>query len=224
MAVDLRRHQRLPRRHPGDATSSASRPSCSTTCAAATATLLDTIRTTGRAARRRRAGRRPSPRSRTSSRRPTPAPAPPRSARPTRIGRGAPQRPMADDDGEPARPSRGWWSGADPPPTDQDRRVDEEDHARHGADRRDPHRQGAGARPRRRSPTPTRSPRSSPTWPGPARPRTTRCCATTPGADVRARDLHHVGPRAVRRLQLDGDAHGRAPARGHRGRGPPATR
>ena len=58
--------------------------------------------------------------------------------------------------------------------------------------------------------------------PRPARPRTTRCCGTTPTPTRAAVIVHHVGPRPVRRLQLHDDAHGRAPASGrHRGRGPP---
>ena len=47
VVVDLRRHPRLPRRHPGRATSAASRPSCSTGSAPATPTCSTAIRDTG---------------------------------------------------------------------------------------------------------------------------------------------------------------------------------
>ncbi len=45
---------------------------------------------------------------------------------------------------------------------------DQEDHARHGADRHHPGGQGAGSGPTKRGPTPSRSPASSRTWPPPA--------------------------------------------------------
>ena len=51
--------------------------------------------------------------------------------------------------GERSR-ANGWWSGADSSATHQDGPGDEEDHARHGAHRRVAHRQGPAARRRRR--------------------------------------------------------------------------
>ena len=63
--VDLRRHQRLPRRHPRRRRASASRPSCSTACAPATATC--STRSAPRARCRATSSRRPSTPSRTSS-------------------------------------------------------------------------------------------------------------------------------------------------------------
>ena len=67
------------------------------------------------------------------------------------------RRPTPRREGSPATSAAadrrsetyGRWSGADPASTDQDRPVDEEDHARDGAHRGEPHRAGAGARARR---------------------------------------------------------------------------
>ena len=117
----------------------------------------------------------------------------------------------------PSRPRRratssaqhGRWSGADPPATDPQHPVDEEDHARDGAHRGEPHR-----RARRRACTPPR--RTATDHPGGARPRGGRRRRRQPAAHAPARDPQgrvrrdRRRPRPVRRVQLVGDPRRRA--------------
>ncbi len=81
------------------------------------------------------------------------------------------------------RPSDGRWPGAHPPPEDQERRVDEEDHARHGAHLGHPRGQGPG--PRRRGPPLQRADHL-----GDPRPGAGRCGQGPPAAARQPRRQH----------------------------------
>ena len=126
-----------------------------------------------------------------------------------RHGRGtrgrAPGRSRVRQDAGDGVARRGGWSGAHPPAADQVGPVDEEDHARHGADRGEPDRQGAG--PGRRSGAVQRADHR-----GRRRPRrrpAVRCRArcSSPRRDPHRRTRrHHRRPRPRWRVQLVGAA------------------
>ncbi len=79
-------------------------------------------------------------------------------------------RPIASTTSDRGGRPHAGRTGTSTAPPDRQHPEHEEDHSRHGADRRDPRGQGAAARPTTRAPTASRSPRSSPTSP-PAAPR-----------------------------------------------------
>ena len=149
--VDLRRHQRLPRRHPGRPTSGASRPSCSTTCARATPTCMSDDPRHGRAARRRRSD--------------AVAEFKPRFQPPRRCGVEADVAATDADAVGPETSPRDPRDGVAASMAGGQERilrrriksvaVHEEDHARHGAHRGVAHREGAGARAGRACRTPS---------------------------------------------------------------------
>ena len=191
-------------------TSSASRPTCSTTCGAATATCSTRSAprarcpTTGRS-------RRPSPRSRTSSM-PSEGADHRHPVEDVEVGdatitkAGGVRGHAARGRDRPHRGRRGIadgrWPGADPPPADQERRVDEEDHTRHGAHRRHARRQGAGAR--RRGPALQRADHRGDPRPRrrPAPAKDHPLLRDNPDAHTAAFVVRHLRPRPVRRLQL----------------------
>ena len=145
------------------ATSSASRPTCSTTCGAATATC-STRSAPPASCPTAVPSRPPSPPSRTSSCRPRAT----LDHRRRRRGRRRRRHPAGGGRGhlpedeiartEATRPSHGRWSGADPAPADQERRVDEEDHAAPWSSSPRP----AWSRPRTAPPRPGPTARRSP--------------------------------------------------------------
>ena len=119
------------------------------------ADLMATIRDTGAlpdgVASRRSTS---SPRASSPPRRAAARPTSPRPTRRRSVRRHRPRRSRRSSS------QHGRWSGAHPPAPHPIGAVDEEDHARDGADRGQSHRQGAGARARPRCRTPTASPRS----------------------------------------------------------------
>ena len=141
------------------------------------------------------------------------ASAPPTRPRPTPTSSATPQTQQDPGDGVSYD---GRWSGTHPARTDPHRPGDEEDHARHGADRRVADRQGAAARARRRAVLASRSPRSSATSP-PAGGRGDSPLLA--GRDEIAHDVlrrHHRRPRTVRRLQRRRPARRRGRDQGRR--------
>ena len=228
VVVDLRRHQAATSTTSPSPTSSASRPSCSSSCAPATARCSRRSSTAGvpddlgDAIEAFKAQFKPAadaPRSRPATSTPTSSARPRATRRWQRselTGTVAARTGSAGDEAQPERASseRGMrWleAGAHPAGTHPQRPGDEEDHAGDGADRRVADRQGAAARRTPPCRTRRRSPRSSATSPPPAPARARRC---SPGATRCARPAYvvdHRRPWPVRRLQR------RRPA-GHRGR------
>ena len=94
---------------------------------------------------------------------------------PTAVGRRRPRRGRERQDAGHGVGPDGWRAGTHPAEPHPVRAGDEEDHTRHGADRRP----RASSRPSSastpRCPTASRSPRSSATWPRPEPARTARC-------------------------------------------------
>jgi F-type H+-transporting ATPase subunit alpha len=166
--LDLRRHQRLPRR-PSGRGRPALRERAHDFFRTRKADLLAAIRDTG-SCRKRPSSSRLSTTSRRCSSRPATSMTPrsrPWKARPSASP--SPTRPWRRSDRGSRQEGYGRRSGAHPPQTHPEHPVDEEDHARHGAHRGEPHR-AAQARSRRRFRTANRSRRSCTTSPTPVAP------------------------------------------------------